>query len=75
MGKNCSGKSTLLRILTGIESVTSGLIHFNNEEEVVHTNGPSVIGEVFKFEGIGYCAQENNLPPNLICSEIFDFFY
>lgn len=55
--------------------MSSGSICFNSEEHFVRHRELSLSGEVFDFKGIGYCAQENNLPPNLTCSEIFDFFY
>ena len=75
---NGSGKTTLLRVLTGQESISDGTVYFResgkdyimNSSEVVHSR------ESLASKGltIGFCAQENNLPPTLTLAELIHLF-
>lgn len=62
-GENGAGKSTLMKILFGIEQVTSGKIFLNGQE--VHFNNPQ---EAIKH-GIGMVHQHFMLVPSLTIAE------
>ena len=76
VGKNGEGKSTLLRVLTGQETIDKGTIYLrqNGEDRIVSSakpnKGPRVVSRLLT----GYCAQENNLPSSLTVSELIDLF-
>ncbi len=63
VGENGAGKSTLMKILSGVETPTSGKIHYNGQ---VFTNfTPKSASE----QGIGIIYQELNLFPNMNVAE------
>ena len=63
IGENGAGKSTMMRILMGIEKKDAGTIHLNGEEI-----SPSTPIEAEKY-GIGMVFQEQALFPNLSVAE------
>nr|WP_113867082.1 ribose ABC transporter ATP-binding protein RbsA [Brenneria salicis]NMN93323.1 ribose ABC transporter ATP-binding protein [Brenneria salicis ATCC 15712 = DSM 30166]RBP61624.1 ribose ABC transporter ATP-binding protein [Brenneria salicis ATCC 15712 = DSM 30166]RLM30417.1 ribose ABC transporter ATP-binding protein RbsA [Brenneria salicis ATCC 15712 = DSM 30166] len=63
VGENGAGKSTMMKILTGIYSKDAGRMHFLGEE--VNFSGPKASQEA----GIGIIHQELNLIPQLTIAE------
>jgi erythritol transport system ATP-binding protein len=63
VGENGAGKSTLMKILAGVESMTSGNLFLNDRE--VSFGSPNDAAA----EGIGIVYQEMNLFPNMSVAE------
>ena len=63
VGENGAGKSTLMKILSGVETPTSGRIYYNGRE-FTHLSPKSAAEQ-----GIGIIYQELNLFPNLNVAE------
>jgi putative ABC transport system ATP-binding protein len=66
MGSSGSGKSTLLYLLSGLESITSGQIHFDGRE-ISGLDEKSLA--LLRREGMGFVFQAFNLVPNLTLYE------
>jgi putative ABC transport system ATP-binding protein len=66
MGSSGSGKSTLLYLLSGLESITSGEIHFDGRE--ISGLGEKALA-LLRREGMGFVFQAFNLIPNLTLYE------
>jgi erythritol transport system ATP-binding protein len=63
IGQNGAGKSTMMKLIAGVETKTSGEIFINGKE--VHYNTPNEAIE----NGVGIIYQELNLFPNLSITE------
>ena len=79
VGMNGSGKTTLLRVLTGQNTISQGAVYYRKSGSDFILNSASFITKAQKLApvgrlSIGYCAQDNNLPPTLKISEIIDLF-
>jgi putative ABC transport system ATP-binding protein len=62
LGKSGSGKSTLLNLISGIDNVSSGSIHFNGSE--ITSMGEYQLTELRRYN-IGFIFQFFNLLPSL----------
>ncbi|MDR2433678.1 MAG: sugar ABC transporter ATP-binding protein [Treponema sp.] len=63
IGENGAGKSTMMKIVAGVESMTSGTIYINEKEAEYATPNEAV------QQGVGIIYQELNLFPNLSIAE------
>jgi erythritol transport system ATP-binding protein len=63
IGENGAGKSTMIKIVAGVESRTSGTIYINEKEAEYTTPNEAV------QQGVGIIYQELNLFPNLSIAE------
>lgn len=76
---NGSGKTTLLKVLTGQETISRGYVFYKeNDEDLILNASDSLLGRQrlapIGSLSMGYCAQENNLPPTLKLYEIIELF-
>jgi erythritol transport system ATP-binding protein len=63
IGENGAGKSTMMKIIAGVETKTSGTIYINEKEAEYATPNEAV------QQGVGIIYQELNLFPNLSIAE------
>ncbi|GHT79658.1 sugar ABC transporter ATP-binding protein [Spirochaetia bacterium] len=63
IGENGAGKSTMMKIVAGVETKTSGTIYINGKEVEYTTPNEAI------QEGVGIIYQELNLFPNLSIAE------
>ena len=66
LGASGSGKSTLLNILGGLDSPSSGTVHYLDEEL---TNSDSTTLTRFRRDNVGFVFQFYNLIPSLTAKE------
>lgn len=66
LGPSGSGKSTLLNIVGGLDSPTSGMLHFRNEN-LTHYSEAQLTR--YRRHNIGFVFQFYNLMPNLTAEE------
>ena len=68
LGHNGAGKSTTIRILTGIETQTSGDVLIGGMDTNIH------LETIRNNVGIGVCPQHSVLFAELTCKEHLDFY-
>ncbi|KAJ3138171.1 hypothetical protein HK100_000049 [Physocladia obscura] len=71
LGPNGAGKSTTMKILAGIDNLTSGRVRFsgNPQDTLTATKVPR-----FVTENIGYCPQHDALWPKITAREHLHFY-
>ncbi|MEG0359942.1 MAG: ABC transporter ATP-binding protein, partial [Anaerorhabdus sp.] len=69
LGPSGSGKSTMLNVISGLDTPTSGTIHFNNE---LISNYKSEELTLFRRKHLGFIFQQYNLLQNLTVRENVD---
>ncbi|KAJ3017413.1 UNVERIFIED_CONTAM: ATP-binding cassette sub- A member 2, partial [Siphonaria sp. JEL0065] len=71
LGPNGAGKSTTMKILTGLETLTSGRVRFSSDpaDKLTATHIPNFVNSQ-----IGYCPQHDALWAKLTCREHLKFY-